>query len=76
MFGAGKALDSALDIYFENKELEYVVDNSSDKWGSTIEHCEKKVPIVSVDALKKLENIHDYLIFVSSLFYAADIVNS
>ncbi len=67
-------MESSLDIYFSEKIPEMIIDNSSDKWGSKIEHLGESVEIVSSEVLKQIKNIQEYLIFISSPFYAVDIV--
>ncbi len=74
IFGAGRAAESSLDIYFAKKKPEMIIDNSADKWGTYIEHLGERIPVVSTDALLKITDKQNYLLFISSPFYAADIV--
>ncbi|SKB66217.1 Glycosyltransferase sugar-binding region containing DXD motif-containing protein [Lachnospiraceae bacterium] len=74
IFGAGRATESSLDIYFAEKKPEMIIDNSPDKWGTYIEHLGQKIPIVGIEALRNITDKQNYLIFISSPFYAADIV--
>lgn len=78
VFGAGRALESCIDLYFDNKEIEIIVDNNSKIWGSHIEHCGRMVQIVGVHDLVKIlvgKSLDDYVMMITSPFYAAEIVH-
>lgn len=77
IFGAGRALDSCVDIYFEDKDIAAIIDNNGNLWGQMVTHRGAQVPIISVDYfIKELsENGKENLVlFISSPFYAAEIV--
>lgn len=77
LFGAGRAMESCIDIYFGEKEIEFVVDNNKKMWGKSFIHHNKEVQIVGINYfLKELEgkNVADYVLMITSTFYAADIV--
>lgn len=77
VFGAGRALESCIDLYFDNKEIEIIVDNNSKIWERYIEHCGKTVQIVGVHELVNIlegKSLDDYVMMITSPFYAAEIV--
>lgn len=74
VFGAGKALETPLYTYFENKDIDQVVDNDRSKWSSHFNHNGKEVYISGPDYFKKQIDLDNTIIFVTSTFYAAEIV--
>ncbi len=76
LFGAGKALESCLDIYYEDKDIEAVVDNSESVWGKLISHRGKDVEILSPDAFIKrvAGELSESTLMITSPFYSAEIV--
>ncbi len=78
LFGAGKALESCLDIYFEDKNIEKIVDNNQKLWGNSVLHYGVQVPIISCDDfLKEIanrKNISNIILMITSSFYGAEIV--
>lgn len=77
IYGAGRALESCLDIYFSDKEIELIIDRNASLWESVINHMGRKVEVQGVTSLisyigqQKKERV---LLFISSPFYAAEIV--
>ena len=80
VFGAGRALESCLDLYFEGKKIEKIVDNNSDIWGSFVAHNAENVEIIGtkqfVDLLTSAEEIEQSVLMITSPFYAAEIVET
>lgn len=78
LFGAGRALESCLDIYFENKNIEKIVDNNPKFYDKSIYHCGVQVPIISrADFIKEIsdrKNILNAVLMITSPFYGAEIV--
>ncbi len=75
VFGAGRALDSCLEIYFENKEIEFVVDNNDKLWGTVYSKDGKDYKIESVQKLiGYYKNNRDIICFIDTPFYAPEIV--
>lgn len=74
IFGAGKALETPLYTYFENKDIDQVVDNDRSKWGSHFNHNGNEVYISGPDYFKEHKGWNNTIIFVTSTFYAAEIV--
>ena len=77
IFGAGRALDSCIDLYFSNKEIELVVDNCEAMWGESFFHLGKRVYVGGInqfiETIKK-QTVDDYILVINSPFYAADII--
>ena len=78
IYGAGRSLESCIDIYFENKKICKIVDNNPELWGKRIKHGQDDIEIIGLNRLKeevfKSEKISDNLIMISSPFYAAEII--
>lgn len=76
IFGAGRALDSCLDIYFENANILFIVDNNESLWNTSHEFNTKNYIICSVKELVKAYIDNNKLIcFINSPFYAKEIVD-
>lgn len=77
LFGAGRALESCLDIYHENKDIEAIVDNNDRMWGNSVKHNGRDVEIISpkkfVERIKG--EISRSILMITSPFYSAEIVN-
>lgn len=78
IYGAGRALESCLDLYFNDKQISGVVDSNENKKGQTVKYGEYLTYIINKNELvhriaadDKKKNI---LIMISSPIYAADIV--
>lgn len=80
IFGAGRALESCLELYFEGKEVEKVVDNNTTIWGNYVDHNDKKVEIIGtqkfVEIFRNKDEITQSLLMITSPFYAAEIVEN
>lgn len=80
VFGAGRALESCLELYFEGKKVEKIVDNNSDIWGDFVTHGAEKVEIIGtkqfVELLSNKEELTKSIIMITSPFYAAEIVET
>ncbi|WP_196809871.1 glycosyltransferase family 32 protein [Butyrivibrio sp. MB2005] len=79
VFGAGRALDGCIDVYFEERNIERIIDNNEKLWGKSIKHNGKSVPICGInefvtDFVNKKVPIQSCILFVSSTFYAVQIV--
>lgn len=75
IFGAGRALDSCLDIYFENANVLFVVDNNEKLWNTAHRFNDKLYMIFSVKELVEAYKANDKLIcYINSPFYAKEIV--
>ncbi|MDO4188988.1 MAG: glycosyltransferase [Lachnospiraceae bacterium] len=77
IFGAGRTLDSCLDIYFENTPIEAIIDNNPEKWGSKIVYNGRSIDIISVDDFikrVKKDGVSEYILFISVINYAVEIV--
>ncbi len=75
IFGAGRALDSCLDIYFENENVLFVVDNNEKLWNIKHVFNNKEYTIFPVKELIKAYKENNNLIcFINSPFYANEIV--
>ncbi|SFI08596.1 Glycosyltransferase sugar-binding region containing DXD motif-containing protein [Pseudobutyrivibrio sp. OR37] len=75
IFGAGRALDSCLDIYFENENVLFVVDNNDGLWNTEHEFNGKIYMIYSLNNLIKAYKTNKNLIcYIDSPFYANEVV--
>ncbi|WP_050008077.1 glycosyltransferase family 32 protein [Butyrivibrio sp. WCE2006] len=76
VFGAGRSFESCVEIYFLDKDIEIVVDNNPSLWGHYFSLGSKSFRIISVeDLIKKVQQLDDYVCFISSVFYAAEIID-
>lgn len=78
IFGAGRALESCLDIYFSKKEIDLIVDNNEKLKGTSIIHNGKKVVIEDVRGLVEYvdnKSVLDFVLFINSPFYGPEIVD-
>ena len=77
IFGAGRALDSCLDIYFKDNKVNKIVDNNSSLWGNYVENGLDKIEIINkerfVAEVKRL-GVSNTVLLITSPFYAAEIV--
>ena len=77
IFGAGRALESCVDIYFENKRITGIIDNGESLWGKTVSHNGEEISIESPEQFENSvskKGIDGTVLFISSPIYAADIV--
>ncbi len=77
IFGAGRALESCVDIYFENKRITGIIDNGESLWGKTVSHNGEEISIESPEQFENKvskKGIDGTVLFISSPIYAADIV--
>lgn len=78
IFGAGRALEACLDLYFENKDIQLIIDNDKRKWGTKVEHNNKEVPVGGVPELisyvKRESDKNKVTVLITSPIYATEIV--
>ncbi|MCR5291251.1 MAG: hypothetical protein K6E51_14785 [Treponema sp.] len=77
VFGAGKALESCIDIYFSETDLVAIVDNNQSLWGKKIEHRGKLVSVVGVPEFIKIVThytIKKSVLMIATPYYAAEII--
>lgn len=78
IFGAGRALESCMDLYCSHRTVHGIVDNNEILWGKSIKHNGFNVPIMGthefIQRLGLKEELEQSLLFISSPFYAAEIV--
>lgn len=75
IFGAGRALDSCIDLYFENEKVLFVVDNNRDNWETIHSFRGKGYLITSPEKLELAYKINKEIVcFVDSPFYAVDVL--
>jgi len=78
VFGAGRALESCLELYFAEKNIENIVDNNANIWGTYISHRGKDVEIIGTEQFVKLltskKEMDQRVLMITSPFYAAEIV--
>lgn len=78
IFGAGRALESCLELYFEGKRIEKIVDNNADIWGTYIFHCNEAIEVIGTKKFAELltskKEIEQSVLMITSPFYAAEIV--
>lgn len=79
IYGAGRALESCLDLYFKDKQISGIVDSDKNKVNKVISYGIYKTKIVDIDTLKKIiasdNDKKNILIMISSSIYGADIVD-
>lgn len=76
IFGAGRALESCLDLYFADRNIAGIVDNNAKLWGSIILHNQQGIAVMGPDMFVneiqgKLQNS---VLMITSPFYAVEIV--
>lgn len=78
IWGAGRALESCIDLYFDNKEIEKVIDNDEKLWGTVIKCKNRDISIFGLnDFLREVKinnNLSEIVLMISSSFYAVEIV--
>lgn len=78
IFGAGRALESCMDLYCRECVISGIVDNNDSLWGKWIEHNDIQIPIMRtnefVQRLVNKEELENSVLFVSSPFYAVEII--
>lgn len=78
IFGAGRALESCMDLYCNHKNIHGIIDNNEALWGKCVKHNGANVPIMStndfVQRMIKTGEIEQSVLLVSSPFYAVEIV--
>ena len=76
-FGAGNHFDSIMNLYASYQLVSYVnciLDNNSNLFGKKKVYGGKEFEIMSIEELKKKENIKDIVVLVTSHLYSMDIV--
>ena len=79
VYGAGRALESCLDLYFHDQDVAAIIDGNPKLWGRIVHHHGKGVPVLSPEAFatKMARGGRDQaLLMVTSPFYAAEIVEA
>lgn len=78
IFGAGRALESCIDLYCRGKEVHGIIDNNSNLWGKKIVHESKEISIIGLETfIQKLKTsgiFEKSILLISSPFYAVEIV--
>ena len=77
VFGAGRALEACMDLYFSDKKIELIVDNNESILNVSVKNGENFVPVCGVDGLVKRIvacGMQNSILFITSPFYAAEIV--
>lgn len=77
IFGAGRSLESCLDLYFDGVKINKIIDNNPDLWGSFVVHGQEKIEIINIKQLISEINkkgIKQSLLMITSTFYATEIV--
>lgn len=77
VWGAGRALETCLNLYFEGQYIQAVLDNNSNLWGSSVKHDGKNVIIGGKKMLLQYiaeKGIDNSLLMITSPIYAPDIV--
>lgn len=77
IWGAGRAMESCLDIYFSDQSVQLVVDNNKELWGKAVVHKGKNVIIGGKDLFCqhiKKNDINNCVLMITSTHYGADIV--
>lgn len=78
VYGAGRALESCLELYFNDKKIEAVIDSNSEKVGKEIVYENYKIKIINkTNFINKVNSIYDktnIIILISSPIYGAEIV--
>ncbi len=78
MWGAGRALESCLDIYFSEQSVQLVVDNNSNLWGKTISHDGEDVIVGGKELLCqhiKQYGVENCILMITSSYYGPEIVD-
>lgn len=78
VYGAGRAMESCLDLYFYDKEIEAVIDSNTEKAGKEIVYGKYKTTIISktsfIDIAASIPDKTNIIIVISSPIYGAEIV--
>lgn len=78
VYGAGRAMESCLDLYFNDKEIEAVIDSNTEKAGKEIVYGKYKTTIISktsfIDIAALIPDKTNMIIVISSPIYGAEIV--
>lgn len=75
VFGAGKALESCMDSYFDHIKINLVIDNDARNWNSSGQIAESTYTIGPVSELiKAYKRNKNIICFIDSPFYAYEIV--
>lgn len=77
IYGAGRALESCLDLYFGGVKVNKIVDSNPELWGKNIVYKKEQVEVISKEkfALEmKGKDLTQCILLITSSFYAAEIV--
>ena len=79
VYGAGRALESCIDIYLQETSVEGIVDSDPDKAGTVIDIENQHVKVIDkkqfVQFYHNCTEKEEIVLFISSSVYAADIVS-
>ena len=79
VYGAGRALESCIDIYLQETTVEGIVDSDPDKAGTGIDIENQHVKVIDkkqfVQFYHNCTEKEEIVLFISSSVYAADIVS-
>lgn len=77
VYGAGRALESCIDIYFNNTNVKSIIDRNKELWGKKKTINGKKIDIISlgdfINQIKRKEK-NNIVIFITTTFYVIDII--
>ncbi len=78
VYGAGRALESCVDIYLQGIAVEGIIDSDQNKIGTVVNIANKQVKVIDRNQFVQIYNAckdkKQMLLFVSSPVYAAEIV--
>lgn len=77
VYGAGRALESCLDIYFADVTIKGVIDRDTSLQGKLVRYQNKTTRIMGIDVFAQSVSeygVNNCILLVSSPFYAADII--
>lgn len=77
IFGAGRAMESCIDLYFNGIKINKIIDNNTNLWGNLVENGKDKVEIIGVEQFVseiKNKDKKQCMLMITSPFYAVDIV--
>lgn len=80
IYGAGRALESCLDIYFRNSVIEKIIDQDSNKWGNFINFNNQNIEIIGLNEFRLIMNKEtirndECVLMITSPVYAYEIIN-
>ncbi len=78
IFGAGRALESCLDLYFEKQCVEKIIDNNEKLLGNKIKHRDDEITIIGInqfiEEFQQIKEKSKVTLMISSPIYAGEII--